>query len=106
MHDLYRLMPLLLFLGAAYCQLMDLLVPGCIDLQHVKFKAKNKADVLNNYKLLKGALNKTSTNKVSFKHDCCSFIDFIYTRSLCYVFRTTSGRDCFGPNNRLVLNMQ
>ncbi|KAM9445621.1 uncharacterized protein Hap1MRO34_024404 [Clarias gariepinus] len=49
--------------GAAYCQLMELINPGCIDLRNVKFKVKDETDVLNNYKLLESAFTKTSINK-------------------------------------------
>ncbi|KAF4078241.1 hypothetical protein AMELA_G00197150 [Ameiurus melas] len=49
--------------GAAYCQLMDLLNPGCIDLRNVKFKVDDEIDMTNNYKLLEGAFIKTSINK-------------------------------------------
>ncbi|MCI4387481.1 hypothetical protein PGIGA_G00074640 [Pangasianodon gigas] len=49
--------------GAAYCQLMDLLNPGCIDLRNVKFKVEDEIDMTNNYKLLEGAFVKTSINK-------------------------------------------
>ncbi|KAK3547574.1 hypothetical protein QTP86_025475, partial [Hemibagrus guttatus] len=49
--------------GAAYCQLMDLLNPGCIDLRKVKFKVEDEIDVFYNYKLLEGAFIKTSVNK-------------------------------------------
>lgn len=53
--------------GAAYCQLMDLLNPGCIDLQNVKFKVEDEmTDMLNNYKLLEAAFIKNSIKKVSF----------------------------------------
>lgn len=53
------------FLGAAYCQLMDMLNPGCIDLRNVKFKVEDEIDMMNNYKLLEDAFIKTSINKVS-----------------------------------------
>ncbi|KAG7323123.1 hypothetical protein KOW79_012825 [Hemibagrus wyckioides] len=50
--------------GAAYCQLMDLLYPGCIDLWKVKFKIEDETDIFNNYKLLEGAFIKNSINKI------------------------------------------
>ncbi|KAL7864666.1 hypothetical protein AOLI_G00160860 [Acnodon oligacanthus] len=49
--------------GAAYCQLMDLLIPGCIDLKKVKFKAEDETDMLNNFKLLERAFDLNSIKK-------------------------------------------
>ncbi|XP_046726063.1 uncharacterized protein LOC124399272 isoform X2 [Silurus meridionalis] len=49
--------------GAAYCQLMDLLYPGSIDLQNVKFKVEDEMDMTNNYKLLEHAFSKSSLTK-------------------------------------------
>ncbi|GAA6110991.1 uncharacterized protein LOC113641932 isoform X1 [Tachysurus ichikawai] len=49
--------------GAAFCQLMDLIYPGCIDLENVKFRTEDEMDIFNNYKILEGAFIKTSINK-------------------------------------------
>ncbi|XP_076840262.1 uncharacterized protein LOC143485023 isoform X2 [Brachyhypopomus gauderio] len=49
--------------GAAYCQLMDLLIPGCIDLKKVKFRPGNETEILNNYELLESAFRKTSVGR-------------------------------------------
>uniref|UniRef100_A0A4W4ERB6 DNA (cytosine-5-)-methyltransferase n=1 Tax=Electrophorus electricus TaxID=8005 RepID=A0A4W4ERB6_ELEEL len=49
--------------GAAYCQLMDLLSPGCINLKKVKFRPEDETEVLNNYMLLEDAFKKTSVSK-------------------------------------------
>uniref|UniRef100_A0A4W4EPG0 DNA (cytosine-5-)-methyltransferase n=1 Tax=Electrophorus electricus TaxID=8005 RepID=A0A4W4EPG0_ELEEL len=50
--------------GAAYCQLMDLLSPGCINLKKVKFRPEDETEVLNNYMLLEDAFKKTSVSKL------------------------------------------
>ncbi|XP_058246542.1 DNA (cytosine-5-)-methyltransferase 3 beta, duplicate a isoform X2 [Hemibagrus wyckioides] len=38
--------------GACFCQLMDWLFPGSMDMSKVKFQCQDKADFLHNYKLL------------------------------------------------------
>ncbi|XP_040908571.1 uncharacterized protein LOC121191479 [Toxotes jaculatrix] len=44
--------------GAAYCQLMDLLFPGCLDLSRVRFQSSNMVDFIHNYSLLQAAFRK------------------------------------------------
>uniref|UniRef100_A0A8C2KUG8 DNA (cytosine-5-)-methyltransferase n=1 Tax=Cyprinus carpio TaxID=7962 RepID=A0A8C2KUG8_CYPCA len=51
--------------GAAFCRLMDIIHPGSVDINKVKFTAKENADILDNYKLLQAAFNKAQIKKVS-----------------------------------------
>ncbi|XP_070824780.1 uncharacterized protein [Chaetodon trifascialis] len=44
--------------GAAYCQLMDCLFPGTLDLSKVRFQSSTIADSVHNYNLLHSALKK------------------------------------------------
>lgn len=53
------------FSGAAFCQLMDIIHPGSIDINKVKFTAKENTDILNNFNLLQEAFNKAHIKKVS-----------------------------------------
>ncbi|XP_019907657.2 DNA (cytosine-5-)-methyltransferase 3 beta, duplicate a isoform X3 [Esox lucius] len=50
--------------GSCYCQLMDWLFPGCIDLSTVKFQAQDKTDFLHNYNLLQASFKKTGVTKI------------------------------------------
>lgn len=52
------------FLGAAYCQFMDMLFPGCIHLRKVKFQAKLEHEYIHNFKVLQAAFKKMSVDKV------------------------------------------
>ncbi|XP_052396567.1 uncharacterized protein LOC127944572 isoform X2 [Carassius gibelio] len=49
--------------GAAFCQLMDIIRPGSIDINKVKFTAKENADILDNYSLLQEAFSKAQIKK-------------------------------------------
>ncbi|XP_016098796.1 uncharacterized protein [Sinocyclocheilus grahami] len=49
--------------GAAFCQLMDIIHPGSIDINKVKFTAKENADILDNYGLLREAFSKAQIKK-------------------------------------------
>ncbi|KAL1249797.1 hypothetical protein QQF64_020802 [Cirrhinus molitorella] len=49
--------------GAAFCQLMDIIRPGSIDIHKVKFSAKENADILDNYNLLQEAFKKAQIKK-------------------------------------------
>lgn len=53
------------FPGAAFCQLMDIIHPGSVDINKVKFTAKENVDILDNYNLLQDAFNKAHIKKVS-----------------------------------------
>ncbi|OBS74522.1 hypothetical protein A6R68_14933, partial [Neotoma lepida] len=46
------------FLGAAYCQFMDMLFPGCISLKKVKFQAKLEHEYIHNFKLLQASFKR------------------------------------------------
>ncbi|KAL1020964.1 hypothetical protein UPYG_G00006960 [Umbra pygmaea] len=50
--------------GSCYCQLMDCLFPGCIDLSTVKFQTQEQTDFLHNYSLLQAAFKKNGVTKV------------------------------------------
>lgn len=51
--------------GAAYCQFMDLLFPGCISLKKVKFQAKLEHEYFHNFKLLQASFKRMNVDKVS-----------------------------------------
>ncbi|XP_048757798.1 microtubule-associated protein RP/EB family member 1-like isoform X6 [Ostrea edulis] len=50
--------------GAAYCQFMDMLFPGCIPIKKVKFNTKLEHEYIQNYKLLQNSFKKASVDKV------------------------------------------
>lgn len=52
--------------GAAYCQFMDMLFPGCIPLKKVKFGAKLEHEYIHNFKILQAAFKRMGVDKVSF----------------------------------------
>lgn len=52
--------------GAAYCQFMDLLFPGCILLKKVKFQAKLEHEYIHNFKVLQAAFKRMNIDKVSW----------------------------------------
>uniref|UniRef100_A0A8C2KTR5 DNA (cytosine-5-)-methyltransferase n=1 Tax=Cyprinus carpio TaxID=7962 RepID=A0A8C2KTR5_CYPCA len=45
--------------GACFCQLMDLLFPGSIDMSKVKFESQKRSDFKQNYNLLQTAFRKS-----------------------------------------------
>ncbi|XP_051963958.1 uncharacterized protein LOC127630461 isoform X2 [Xyrauchen texanus] len=49
--------------GACYCQLMDWLFPGSIDMSKVKFQSQEESDFLQNYSLLQTAFQKRGVTK-------------------------------------------
>ena len=53
-----------LFSGAAYCQFMDMLFPGCISLKKVKFQAKLEHEYIHNFKLLQASFKRMNVDKV------------------------------------------
>lgn len=53
------------FPGAAYCQFMDMLFPGCILLKKVKFQAKLEHEYIHNFKVLQAAFKRMNVDKVS-----------------------------------------
>uniref|UniRef100_A0A8C1ZYU0 Microtubule-associated protein, RP/EB family, member 3b n=1 Tax=Cyprinus carpio TaxID=7962 RepID=A0A8C1ZYU0_CYPCA len=50
--------------GAAYCQFMDMLFPGCIMLKRVKFQAKLEHDYIQNFKVLQSAFKRINVDKI------------------------------------------
>ncbi|XP_076340672.1 microtubule-associated protein RP/EB family member 3-like isoform X2 [Tachypleus tridentatus] len=50
--------------GAAYCQFMDMLFPGCVSLKKVKFKTKLEHEYINNFKVLQAAFKKVGADKI------------------------------------------
>lgn len=51
--------------GAAFCQLMDWLFPGSLDLSTVRFQCNNPVDFVHNYSLLQAAFTTAGVKKVS-----------------------------------------
>lgn len=50
--------------GAAYCQFMDMLFPGCLALKKVKFNTKLEHEFIQNFKILQNAFAKMAVDKV------------------------------------------
>ncbi|XP_005874945.1 microtubule-associated protein RP/EB family member 3 isoform X1 [Myotis yumanensis] len=50
--------------GAAYCQFMDMLFPGCVHLRKVKFQAKLEHEYIQNFKVLQAAFKKMGVDKI------------------------------------------
>ncbi|XP_023682345.1 microtubule-associated protein RP/EB family member 3b isoform X2 [Paramormyrops kingsleyae] len=50
--------------GAAYCQFMDMLFPGCVLLKRVKFQARLEHEFIHNFKVLQTAFKKMNVDKV------------------------------------------
>ena len=82
--------------GAGYCQFMDMLFPGSIQLKKVKFDTKLEHEYINNFKILQGAFKKMNVDKivavdklVKGRFQVGIFVKcFIYTTLTTY-FRTT-----------------
>ncbi|XP_071329252.1 uncharacterized protein [Trachinotus anak] len=49
--------------GAAYCQLMDRLFPGSLDLSRVRFQSSNTVDSIHNYSLLQAAFRAVGVTR-------------------------------------------
>lgn len=54
--------------GAAYCNFMDMLFPGCLPLKKVKFQAKLEHEYIHNYKILQTSFKKAGVDKVSIEY--------------------------------------
>uniref|UniRef100_A0AAR2LH66 Microtubule-associated protein RP/EB family member 1 n=1 Tax=Pygocentrus nattereri TaxID=42514 RepID=A0AAR2LH66_PYGNA len=54
----------LLCSGAAYCQFMDMLFPGCVPLKKVKFSAKLEHEYIHNFKILQAAFKRMGVDKI------------------------------------------
>jgi len=50
--------------GAAYCQFMDMLFPGSVQVKKVKFNTKLEHEYLNNFKILQASFKKMSVDKM------------------------------------------
>ncbi|XP_075716887.1 microtubule-associated protein RP/EB family member 3 isoform X2 [Rhinoderma darwinii] len=50
--------------GAAYCQFMDMVFPGCVLLKRVKFQAKLEHEYIHNFKVLQAAFKKMGVDKI------------------------------------------
>jgi len=50
--------------GAAYCQFMDMLFPGSIQIKKVKFNTKQEHEYINNFKVLQASFKKMSVDKI------------------------------------------
>lgn len=64
--------------GAAYCQFMDMLFPGCIPLKKVKFGAKLEHEYIHNFKILQAAFKRMGVDKVS-----CLILFFFPLKLIC-----------------------
>lgn len=52
------------FSGAAYCQFMDMLFPGCILLKKIKYNAKLEHEYIQNFKVLQASFKRMNVDKV------------------------------------------
>ncbi|KAF0772071.1 microtubule-associated protein RP/EB family member 1 isoform X1 [Aphis craccivora] len=50
--------------GAAYCQFMDMLFPGSVQMKRVKFRTNLEHEYIQNFKILQGAFKKMAVDKV------------------------------------------
>ncbi|XP_078130787.1 microtubule-associated protein RP/EB family member 3-like isoform X2 [Sander vitreus] len=50
--------------GGAYCQLMDMLFPGCILMKKVKFNAKLEHEYIHNFKVLQASFKRMNVDKI------------------------------------------
>ncbi|XP_068198217.1 microtubule-associated protein RP/EB family member 3-like [Antennarius striatus] len=50
--------------GAAYCQFMDVLFPGCILMKKVKFNAKLEHEYIHNFKVLQASFKRMNVDKI------------------------------------------
>lgn len=68
--------------GACHCQMMDLVVPGSVDMTQVKFGVQSDDDCMHNFGLLCKAFDKSSITKVCYRDklqflETCWLVDFI-----------------------------
>ena len=49
--------------GSAYCQFMDMLFPGSVELKKVKFVTKQKHEYIQNFKILQASFKKMGIDK-------------------------------------------
>uniref|UniRef100_A0A8C1VYZ3 DNA (cytosine-5-)-methyltransferase n=1 Tax=Cyprinus carpio TaxID=7962 RepID=A0A8C1VYZ3_CYPCA len=70
--------------GAAFCQLMNIIHPGSIDINKVKFTTKETADILDNYRLLQEAFSKAQIKKVNILKtlDLLTWFKYLYDHNV------------------------
>lgn len=51
--------------GAAYCQFMDMLFPGSIQIKKVKFRTNLEHEYIHNFKILQAGFKRMNVDKVS-----------------------------------------
>uniref|UniRef100_A0A672LAC6 DNA (cytosine-5-)-methyltransferase n=1 Tax=Sinocyclocheilus grahami TaxID=75366 RepID=A0A672LAC6_SINGR len=76
--------------GACFCQFMDLLFPGSIDMSKVKFESQKRSDFKQNYSLLQTAFRKSGIKQFIIE------INIIFhhnTNVTCFPFYTGRVRD-------------
>ena len=49
--------------GSAYCQFMDMLFPGSVEIKKVKFVTKLKHEYIQNFKVLQASFKKMGVDK-------------------------------------------
>lgn len=52
------------YLGAAYCQFMDMLFPNSVPVKRVKFRTNLEHEYIQNFKILQAGFKKMSVDKV------------------------------------------
>ena len=50
--------------GSTYCQFMDMLFPGCVQLKKVKFQTKLEHEYIQNFKVLQAAFKRMNVDKI------------------------------------------
>lgn len=53
------------YLGAAYCQFMDMLFPNSVPIKRVKFRTNLEHEYIQNFKILQAGFKKMSVDKVN-----------------------------------------
>lgn len=56
---------MVVIIGSAYCQYMDMLFPGSVPMKRVKFRTNLEHEYIQNFKILQGAFKKMEVDKVS-----------------------------------------
>lgn len=64
--------------GAAYCQFMDMLFPGSVQLKRVKFRTNLEHEYIQNFKILQASFKKMCVDKVISLHYLILMILTIY----------------------------
>ncbi|KAL8582958.1 hypothetical protein ACOMHN_006502 [Nucella lapillus] len=105
--------------GAAYCQFMDMLFPGCLSIKKVKFNTKLEHEYIQNFKLLQSVFGRLSVDKVipverlvkgrfqdnfEFVQWFKRFFDVNYTGEEYDPLAARAGEPVGGANNKGALN--